>query len=115
MIILFLLIALNAFFLNLVLPWWSVALPGLFFGYRMHVTPIRAFGIGFFAVFLAWGVHALYIHIASAGVLSVRIAELFGLKQDWILIVITAVIGGMLSGFAPLTSSLLSQSRNKKY
>ena len=52
MIILFLLIAGNAFILNLVLPWWSVVLPGLFFGYRMHETPIRAFGIGFFAVFL---------------------------------------------------------------
>tara|TARA_B100000900_G_scaffold410482_1_gene428378 strand:- start:1078 stop:1425 length:348 start_codon:yes stop_codon:yes gene_type:complete len=115
MIILFLLIAGNAFILNLVLPWWSVALPGLFFGYRMHETPIRAFGIGFFAVFLAWGVHALYIHIASAGILSMRIAELFGLMQDWILIVITAVIGGILSGFATLTSSLLAQSRNKKY
>ena len=49
MIILFLLIAGNAFFLNLVLPWWSAALPGLFFGYRMNVTPIRAFGMGFFA------------------------------------------------------------------
>jgi len=115
MIILFLLIAGNAFILNLVLPWWSVVLPGLFFGYRMHETPIRAFGIGFLAVFLAWGVHSLYIHIASAGVLSARIAELFGLMQDWILIVITAVIGGILSGFATLTSSLLAQSRNKKY
>jgi hypothetical protein len=114
MIILFLLIAGNAFFLNLVLPWWSAALPGLFFGYRMNVSPIRAFGMGFFAVFLAWGGHALYIHLASVGILSVRIAELFGLTQDWILIVITAVIGGLLSGLATLTSSLLAQSRNKK-
>tara|TARA_B100000963_G_scaffold346957_1_gene352768 strand:- start:1691 stop:2035 length:345 start_codon:yes stop_codon:yes gene_type:complete len=114
MIILFLLIAVNAFFLNLVLPWWSAALPGLFFGHRMNVTPILAFGMGFFAVFLAWGAHALYIHVASAAVLSARISELFGLTQDWILIVITAVIGGLLSGFATLTSLLLAQSRNKK-
>ena len=114
MIILFLLIAGNAFFLNLVLPWWSAALPGLFFGYRMNVTPIRAFGMGFFAVFLAWGAHAAYVHIASNGVLRSRMAELFGLTQEWILILITAVIGGLLSGFATLTSSLLAHSRNKK-
>ncbi|MCH1552634.1 MAG: hypothetical protein L7R84_04205 [Balneolaceae bacterium] len=114
MIILFLLIAGNAFFLNLVLPWWSAALPGLFFGYRMNVTPIRAFGMGFFAVFLAWGAKAPYGNIARNGVLSSRMAELFGLTQEWILILITAVIGGLLSGFATLTSSLLAHSRNKK-
>ena len=109
MIILFLLIAGNAFILNLVLPWWSVVLPGLFC-YRMHENQSGLLELVFSGIF-GMGCTSV-IHIASAGVLSARIAELFGLMQDWILIVITAVIGGILS-FATLTSSLLAQSRNK--
>ena len=51
MIILFLLIAGNAFILNLVLPWWSVVLPGLFLVTEC-MKPNPGFWNWFLAVFL---------------------------------------------------------------
>ena len=114
MILLFILIALNAFFLSLVLPWWSMILPGLFFGHRFRESPLTAFIVGFLAVFVAWSVHSSVINHLNEGVLSARIAQTFGVEQAWILIVITGVIGGVMSGIATMTRALFAQAQAKK-
>lgn len=107
-------IILIAFVLNLFLPWWSIALPGLILGYLLKPKPLAAFGLGFAALFLLWGGQALYIHIANAGILSTRIAGLLHLGQPLLVVLLTGVIGGLVSGLAALTGALFIPREPKR-
>lgn len=109
-----LLIIITAFLLNLFLPWWSIALPGLVFGYQLKKKGLVSFGWGFLALFLLWGGQALYIHFANDGILSTRIATMLGVSSPYLVILITGVLGGLVSGLATLTGSLLYSSKSKK-
>jgi len=105
------LILVSVFILNLFLPWWSIAIPGLLIGYQFKEEPIPSFLWGFLGVFLLWGGHALYIHIANDGILSTRIAEMLGVGSPLIVVLITAVFGGLVSGFATMTGSMMNQKK----
>ncbi|MEX0857352.1 MAG: hypothetical protein WD016_04360 [Balneolaceae bacterium] len=104
-----LLILITAFLLNLFLPWWSIALPGLIFGYVFNQKPGISFGWGFLALFLLWGGHALYIHFANDAILSSRIAEMLSVGSPLLVVLITGILGGLVSGLAALTGALLSR------
>ena len=84
--ILALLILISAFLLNLFLPWWSIAIPGLLFGYILNKKSGASFGWGFVALFVLWGGQAFYIHVANDGILSTRIAEMLGVGSPLIVI-----------------------------
>ncbi|MBO6523252.1 MAG: hypothetical protein JJ971_05455 [Balneolaceae bacterium] len=103
------LIAITAFLLNIIFPWWSIAIPGLIFGYLFKKKAHVSFGWGFLAVFLLWGGQALYIHFANNGILSTRIAEMLGVGSPYLVILITGVLGGLVSGFATLTGTLFNK------
>ena len=103
--ILALLIIITAFILNLFLPWWSIAIPGLIFGYLFHKKAGASFGWGFLALFLLWGGQALYIHIANGGILSSRIAEMMNIGSPFLVVLLTGIIGGLVSGIAALAGT----------
>lgn len=107
--ILLILLIITAYLLNLVLPWWSIAIPGLVLGYQFKPKNRAAFGWGFLALFLLWGGQALYIHFANEGILSSRIAEMLGVGSPYLVILVTAVLGGIVSGLATLTGSLIKK------
>lgn len=109
--ILSILILITAFLLNLFLPWWSIAIPGLIFGYLLNEKPAASFGWGFLALFLLWGGHALYIHFANDGILSSRIAEMLSVGSPLLVVLITGILGGLVSGLAALTGSLFHNNR----
>ena len=102
-----------AFILNLFLPWWSIAIPGLLFGYSYRKSAAASFGWGFLALFVLWGGQALYIHFANDGILSTRIAEMLGVGSPFIVILATAILGGLVSGLATLTGSLANEKKRK--
>lgn len=106
-----LLILITAFLVNLILPWWSIAIPGLIFGFQFKKKGRESFGWGFLALFLLWGGQALYIHVANDGILSTRIAEMLGVGNPFLVILITGILGGVVSGFASLTGSLFNNKR----
>lgn len=106
--ILVVLIAITAFLLNLFLPWWSIALPGVLLGYLFKQKGAASFGWGFLALFVLWGGQALYIHFANDGILSTRIAEMLGVGSPFLVILITGILGGLVSGLATLSGSLLN-------
>ena len=112
---LLLFVAVTAFLLNLFLPWWSIALPGLIFGYIIGESSGKAFGSGFLALFLLWGFHAMYIHVANDAILSTRIAEMLSLGNPLLLILLTGFLGGLISGIATLTGFWIKIAvKNKK-
>lgn len=107
------LILITAFLLNLFLPWWSIALPGLIFGYGFNQKALPSFAWGFLALFLLWGGQALYIHYANDGILSTRIAEMLTIGSPLLVVLITGIIGGLVSGLAALTGSLIKETPRK--
>ena len=108
-----LLILITAFLLNLFLPWWSIAIPGLIFGYWFNKKSGPSFVLGFLAVFLLWGGQALYIHFANDAILSTRIAEMLQVGSPLLVVLVTGVLGGLVSGLATLTGSLVQNTPRK--
>lgn len=110
---LFIAIVISAFLLNLLLPWWSIAIPGFIFGYFYSGKELSAFGWGFLALFLLWGIQTIYIDMANSSILSERIAEMMGIGSPYILIFATALIGGLVSGLATLTGRMAKSYQSK--
>ncbi len=108
-----LLIIISAFILNLFLPWWSIAIPGLLFGYLFNKKGWTSFSLGFLALFLLWGGQALYIHFANNAILSTRIAEMLSVGSPFLVVLITGLLGGLVSGLATLTGSLVKETPRK--
>lgn len=105
--ILAILLALSAWLLSLILPWWSLAIPAVVLGYLLGKTGWSAFGFGFLGIGGWWLIQTVYIHLANDGILTTRIAELFSLPSSWFIILITVIIGGLSGGLSTLTGYLL--------
>jgi hypothetical protein len=99
----FLLILFFSWLSGLYFPWWSALIPCLLLGAWLLQNPGTAFITGFAAVGLAWLIQALYIHIASDGILTHRIAELMQTGSPAVVIGITFSIGAVIGGFGTLT------------
>lgn len=112
--ILLILLIITGYLINIVLPWWGIAITGLILGFQMKPKPGAAFGYGFLALFLLWGGQALYIHFANDGILSTRIAEMLGVGSPYLVVLITGVLGGLVSGLAVLSGALFKTVFDKK-
>jgi hypothetical protein len=105
-----LLIALLSFACGLFLPWWTAAVAAFLVSALIPQKPMRAFFAGFLALFLLWGLMALFIDISNDNILSMRIAELLYLQGSSIaLVVLTGLIGGLVGGGGSLTAAYLKK------
>lgn len=102
------LIMILSFFACLYLPWWSIAIVSFVVVALIPQNPMSSFIAGFTAVFILWGALSFYISNENGHILAHRISLLV-LKNDsaGFLIVITALIGGLVAGFAALSASYL--------
>ena len=95
---------------GLVFPWWIIALVGLLVGYLINLTPSKTFLAGFLACFILWAGIALYTDISNEHILATRVGALFTLKQPILIVLITGLVGGLITGMASLTGALLRKS-----
>ena len=103
-----LLTALLGFAAPLYFTWWSFAVTSFIIAFFVHQKGWAAFAAAFTGMFLLWAVTAMIIDSNNDRLLSVKIATLLPLGgSSAMLIFITAFIGGMVSGFAGLTGSLV--------
>lgn len=103
-----------SFIAGLYLPWWSIALVAFLVALLIKQNIGRAYLSGFVGVFLLWGVLATIIHIRNNGLLSQKIAQLFKLNGNaFLLILLTALIGGVVAGFAAMSGSSLRPVERK--
>lgn len=105
-----LLMALTAWLLSLVFPWWTVAVPGLVLGARLGKSGGHSFGYGSLGIGGLWFLQSLISHIGNNGVLTDRIAHLFSLPHPWLVIFITVLIGGLCGGLTSLTGYYFSET-----
>lgn len=112
-LITFILIALLSFAAGIYFPWWSLAIVGFVVGIVIPQSGWSAFFAGFLSVAILWTVLSLMLSIPNEHILARRVAPIF-VKTDspFLLILVTALIGGLVGGFATLTGNLL-QSRKK--
>ncbi|REL24134.1 hypothetical protein DYD21_19325 [Rhodohalobacter sp. SW132] len=101
---------------TLFLPWYALLIPAILFGAVLFYKSLRAFFTGFLAGATAWGVQVIYIDIMNASILSNRIAEMLGAGSSWLVLLITALIGGLVCGCGTLLGNrfrILFQPKNR--
>ena len=107
-----LLTALLSYIAGLFFPWWSVAIASFLVALLVHQKAGRAFAAGFSGLLILWMVLVWWINVKNENVLSGRIGELFGIGNNpLLLMLITALIGGLVAGFGAMSGSYL---RNNK-
>ena len=101
--------AILAYSLGLVFPWWSIAIAGFSSGLLIAQKRILSFLSAFLALFLTWGAIAFFISQSNDNILAHRISMLV-LKNDnpSMLILVTALIGGLTAGFFSITGRSLA-------
>lgn len=101
-----------SFIAGLYLPWWSIAIVA--FLAALLIQPKIGFGFlgGFLGVFLLWGALAFWIDTANESILSYKVAQLFPLEgSSLLLILVTALVGGLVGGFAAMAGSSIRFKR----
>lgn len=103
--------ALLAFISGLFLPWWGIAIAAVVVAVLVHQKAGKAFLSGLLGIFLLWAGLAWWIDMKNNGILSQRIASILPLNGNSILLIgVTALVGGLVGGFAAMTGSFLRAS-----
>jgi hypothetical protein len=111
LIVSILLIALLGFVAGLHLPWWGIAVAAALVNVLLPLRPGLAFLSGFIGIFLLWGVLSWGIDSANGSILSQRIAQILPLGgSSVLLILVTALVGGLVGGMAALSGSYLKRA-----
>ena len=98
-VIIFIVTAILQFFT----PWWTVALIPFAIAVWRPTTSLKSFATGFRAIALLWFFYGLYLHINSQGSISNKIAEIFSLPNGILLLIVTAIAGGLVGGLSGLS------------
>ncbi|MFM2360494.1 MAG: hypothetical protein RLY16_2487 [Bacteroidota bacterium] len=107
-IIALVLIALTSVAACLYLEWWSIAICAALVAVVIPQKPILSFAAGFLSLFLTWGGLAYFISSNNDHLLAHKVSLLI-LKADnpMLLILATALIGGLVAGLAALAGSFI--------
>lgn len=108
------LIVVFAYISQLLGPWWIVFPAAAIGGLTIKTPGFTAFLAGFLGVGLLWFAQALIIDLTNESILSSRVSQLFSLNSSFLLLVVTAVIGGFCGGFGALTGRMLANLFVKK-
>jgi len=81
---------------TLFLPWWALLIPAFLLGAVIFQNSVRAILSGFLAGASAWGIQVLYIDFMNESILSSRIADMLNAGSSSLVILLTALIGGMV-------------------
>lgn len=107
------LIILFSFLSCLYFPWWTIAIIALVISIIIHQKHLASFICGFISLFLLWGYLSLWISTQNDHILAHRVSLLiFKTDSPFLLIIVTALIGAMVAGFAALTGSYLRKEKS---
>lgn len=102
-------LAIAGLLVSLVLPWWGIVPLFIIAGLFSNRSEASAFGIGFAAAALCWGLYAAYLNMLNAGMLSTKVGHVFMGLSTVQLLWATGTLAGLLGGFAAMTGSALSK------
>ena len=102
-------IVILGFFLELFLPWWSVAIAAFVGG--LFLTTRSNFLAGFLAIGLLWVIKALLIDLSTDSGLADRVARIFMLHNKAVLLLVTFILSGLVGGFSSMSGGALRSRR----
>ena len=109
----FVLIIVLGFIAQLFLPWWLIAIVCFVVGLSFIDKTSQALSTGFFAVFLLWGLTALLKSYQNDFILVDRMGELLSLNSSWLVLLITALLGGIIGMLSTLSGYFLQTINDK--
>ncbi|MBX2963421.1 MAG: hypothetical protein KF687_12970 [Cyclobacteriaceae bacterium] len=98
-------IILLAWVAEIYLPWWSIAAAAAVGGFLLKSK--ANFLAGFLAIAVLWLVKALLIDMSAAVPLADKVSKVLLVNSKALLMLVTALLGGLVGGFGALTGSLL--------
>lgn len=96
----FLVLLIFSFLLQMVLPWWIVVIISFATCGLIAKTGKIALWSPFFAIFLLWIGMALFKSLPNHNLLAGRVAEMFTLKAWWMVLLITGFFGGLVAAIS---------------
>ncbi|MDB5233537.1 MAG: hypothetical protein JWR44_530 [Hymenobacter sp.] len=109
-VLLFLILALSAV-LQLVFPWWSLAVGAFAVGFGLAQSGKQVFWAGFGGTGLSWLLPAAWLSYQNNGLLAHRMAQLLPLGGSaTALVVVAAIVAGLVGGLAALAGVWLRQA-----
>lgn len=108
----FLLTAFLSYVGGLYMDWWVIAIAAFLVAAVIPQKPFLSFVAGFSSLFLLWGVLAWMKDAGNEHLLSAKVTELlFKSPSSVLLILVTALIAGLVGGFAALTASFIRKKQ----
>jgi hypothetical protein len=107
---LFLIIFILCLLSGFLLPWWIVAVIAFAAAFFLGKTSGKSFGAGFLGVALAWAIWALIKSIPNENELANRVSALFHLPGWYLMVIVTAIIGGLVGGMAAWSGVLFKKA-----
>jgi len=93
---------------GLYFPWWIIAIAAFISVLLIPMRRGKAFLAGFLGIFILWALIAWWINVKNNGVLAPKVAQIFPLGgSSFLLILVTALVGGLVGGLAALCGSSL--------
>jgi len=100
---------------SLFLSWWIIAVVAFVVAALIQQHPLRSFLAGFLALFILWGSQAFLLDNQNQHLLATKVASILPLGGSYIaLILVTAFVGGLVSGMSALTASFLAGSKRRR-
>jgi hypothetical protein len=100
--------ALLAFVGGLYFSWWIIAVAAFISVLLIPMRRGKAFLAGFLGIFILWAMLAWWIDVKNNDVLATKVAQIFPLGgSSFLLILVTALVGGLVGGLASLCGSYL--------
>jgi hypothetical protein len=112
---LFIIILILSLIAGFITPWWAAAIIAFVAAVYAGKKPGEAFLSGFFAVFIVWVVLALFKSVPNNHVLASRVAVLFHLPGWAILLILTAIIGGLVGGLSAISGVYVRRAWEKEH
>lgn len=113
---LFFLLTFLVFVTQYLIPyWWVAAIDAILAAMLVGKSARGSFFSGFFSVGLVWLSYAYWLDAQNERLLSKKIAQLIQVPSPTYLLIITALIGGLVGGFAALTGYSIKAMGNRKY
>ncbi len=101
-----LLIAILSYAACLYFPWWSIAIVAFAVNLLIYQKPFLAWVSGFLAIFILWIAISFFLSNNNEHVLAQKISILIlKMESPALLILITGLIGALVSGFAALAGN----------
>lgn len=108
------LLVLFSFLSCLYLPWWSIAVVAFLLTCLLPQKPGAAFTTAFAAIFVFWLVFSFIISLNNDHILAKRASLLIvNIENPWLFMLITAIIGGIVSGLGALTAAYLFAGKKR--